>query len=492
MATAIIAAYIAKAFVTLWKQRIALVRSFQESLSEAGMGRFITHYGRTEAVKADQEELMANVVNAYIIVITPCALLSAYGDEIMNTPFLDEFFSRYEAYKKWKEIKRAIGEKTIPVINWEAFLGEIINLFELPELFGKLQEIIDTLWNLSLYLYELIMALVTAQRLGPVKMVMWVNQRFRTHEFPPWLGLIPAWIWRLIHPTLDFDWTVIKSYIVLYYTYRAIRLDEELRQFVPPYIKQQAVKITVDGEQYPYQFLKTDGFLKIKIPRGKWRDKASVDTFGLTYDVSRLVFGPEILDLRAHSIYDVAYMYYDFGTTDDRIANLYFHDMGKGVLYCYATFPAWALNGNKFKIKWKTYTEKPLKARFRIYSMDGEYDRKSEEDFPIGAWPPEKGNGLLQLLWEDYYTTDPQTKTFTININPALEKVTLFFELWHTYYGMFSNFLIWFIELLTPDEKEILWKASPPAEKIVKELITYERGYGYIELKPPKEFFEGE
>ena len=278
--------FMVKAITTYWGLRIKLVRLFQERLSEIGMGRFIAHYTRSQGVKRGLERWIRGIVNAYIFVISPCALLSVYGDEIRRTPFLDDYFSQWDSYLIWKGQKDAIGEKTIPVINEANVMADVFRVYKKPELTNRLHECVGNRSKVGELVIGSIMDTVESKGYDSAKTVDYINQNVQTYDFTPYLGLLAPLFWRVVHPTLDLDWTVIKSYIVLYKTYSEHRLFQEFKELVPAFIKDQMVRVEVDDKPFQYKPLDVDGYLRVEIPRSLVERKITLNSFGLKYDVT--------------------------------------------------------------------------------------------------------------------------------------------------------------------------------------------------------------
>jgi len=109
-----------------------------------------------------------------------------------------------------------------------------------------------------------------------------------------------------------------------------------------------------------------------------------------------------------------------------------------GEAFVFFIVPASWINGKYIRWKWDgyfSYTE--ARGVADSYILDGAYDRKSDTDFPSGAGMPLKGNGNLQVLYQEntYGTWGPFARDVLVSISPALDYVTLFFHLtdgWNT------------------------------------------------------------
>ena len=281
----VVAWFTGKAFTTLWGQRMRLIRAFQEHLSALGMGRFIAHYTLDEYVKESHEDHISKVIDAYIYVITPCALLSVFGDEIRTTSYLHEYFSKWKSYQTWLTQKDRMGKGIIPVIYAPTVIADVFrtygldpNDYDLKECLARYSRTIELITNTIVSTYSIM-------KQPDVMVLYYILQNYNTIDFSPYLGLVDPKFWRLIHPTIDLDWTVIKSYIALKTTYEKIRLEENIAGLVPPFIRDQLVKVYVEDEFREYTRLDRTGRLEIRVP--KTFSKLRVDTFGLKKEILR-------------------------------------------------------------------------------------------------------------------------------------------------------------------------------------------------------------
>ena len=308
-----VAWFLSKAVTTVWGKRIQLVRCFQERLSELGMGLFVGHYEIAEHTQETLEMFMQTVISAYIFVISPCALLSVYGEEIRRTPYLDAYFSKYPSYSRWKGQKDAIGKKTIPIVNEPAFIGEVFETYHMPQLKSKAHLCLGNPAKIMELIINQIMTVFETMNMTSDQLVDYVNQKVKTYEFTPYLALIAPITWRCVHPTLDLDWTVIKSYIALLKTYRTIRLSRSTKGYVPSFIKDQIAKVTVDDAPYYFSRINEQGILRVEIPKPTEWEKVTVDTFGLKKTISR---GPLTLIATEDSFIWADYWNNNYGSWD--------------------------------------------------------------------------------------------------------------------------------------------------------------------------------
>lgn len=278
----IIAWFVAKGLTSLWGARVKLVRCFQERLSELGMGRFIMSYDWHDHPKEIMETYIETVIRAYLCIISVPSLLAVYPDEIMNTPWLDRFFIKYEDYQKWKVVKQALGERRITNMPREVTFKQIIEMYDMPELIPKIPEMLSYPAELMKTIIGAVWTTITEGNMSVDKIVDHVNQNLQTYRFPPWVGLIPAGLWRIVHPTIDLDWAVIKSYITLLKSYQKIRGILEYEGLVDPWIKGQVARILIDGKVYDYEYVDEHGIVKFRIPYGY--QPLRIDTFGMGID----------------------------------------------------------------------------------------------------------------------------------------------------------------------------------------------------------------
>lgn len=286
MVLPIIIAFLMKAITTVYGIRLKLVRTFQDYLSQISMGRFIAHYGNVEPVKAGFEEYTKLGINAYIFIITMPALLSVYGDEIRNTPFLHSYFSTYTSYNKWLNVKEAIGTKTIPVENEVAFQKEIIKLFGLDALANYFDETIGKIWKLTELIIKTIWQAVETMADSPEKVVAFINSNYDTTDFDPWLGCVPPMIWRLVHPTLDLDWTVIKTQISLVQTYAYLRSVEQEQGKILSMMQGQMMELYKGEELLSKQPIDTEGIATFEIPLSKADPILTAKTQGIQSEIN--------------------------------------------------------------------------------------------------------------------------------------------------------------------------------------------------------------
>lgn len=279
-----------KAFTTAWLYRIMLIRFIQERLAEFGMGRFVSHYGRTRSIDDALDIFLHMAINSHIRLISVPALLSTHGDEIKNTPWLDEYFNQWKSYRAWKGEREKVGVERKPPENMGKFVCDLCLKYDKPELcmpfiYGDI-----TLSEVMLLLTEAIFAQTEEMEEDPAEIVEWINQNVLTEEFDPAWGNFPKHLWYTLHPTLDIDWTVIKSYILLRGAYRAISQEDEETGFVPPYFVRQQVKTLIDEELYEKAPMDREGLLTLTLPSEalQGKEKIVLDTYGLKLEIPML------------------------------------------------------------------------------------------------------------------------------------------------------------------------------------------------------------
>jgi len=277
--------YERRAFTTLFGRRIRLIRCFQEAMSEIMMGRFIAHEGRTEWVKMRLEENVRHVINAYIYFLSLPCILSFFGKEIRESRTLDDYFMQFKVYPRWRE---AYDSGTLPqptILDWFTFFRELGYTIGYTYFLYKIGELIKYPILAQQYIYEMFPESVWKDYVNPFFVVNWVNQNLNRDDFDLGLTQIPSYLWYPIHPFVHLDWTVIKSYIQLYYAYAESRLKDEYDLLIPPYIKHMPVKIDTDIKHIGYSHIGEDGEITVKIPKKDVFEKIALDTFGLRLEI---------------------------------------------------------------------------------------------------------------------------------------------------------------------------------------------------------------
>ena len=283
----IIAWFIAKSITTVWGKRVHLVRSFQERLSELGMGRFIAHYEQRDITKGQLESFMEMLISAYLCIITVPAILSVYGKEVMETEALDGFFQKYTDYNVWRTVKEKMAEAQYIDMPKKVILETIIEQYNMPELKPRIEHFLHYPWELMRCILGSIWDVIESLGMDVGKIVDHVNQRYQTYRFAPWMGLLPPMFWRVVHPTLDLDWAVIKSYIAMLESYRLMRGYKDYAGFIDPFLTGQVVKIMYDDKVKAYEHLGEKGLVKLSIPYDDVEEKITLDTFGLKIDIPK-------------------------------------------------------------------------------------------------------------------------------------------------------------------------------------------------------------
>jgi len=288
MALATILLFVAKALTTLWSKRVQLVRNFQEMASSAGMGRFISHGEEVGHIQALFEERIAMVASAYLYVLTVPCVLSVYGKEIRETQMLDRFFNRWKSYQEWKAIEEKIGTYEYPITDYAILAKDIILSFGFTHLLAFIGTRITQLWEIMQIIIGSLSETIEKMGLDPEGIVNFVNQQAKTYEFKPYLAHLHPWVWRTIHPTLDLDWTVIKTLILLYQTYKEIRLRQEHRLDPSCWLEGQTATLMIDDKPYAISLVSPEGVVEFRVPVDVY-DKAvsiDVDSYGVKWKES--------------------------------------------------------------------------------------------------------------------------------------------------------------------------------------------------------------
>lgn len=303
--------FLAKAITTLWGKRVHLVRSFQERLSELGMGRFIAHYEQRDITKGQLESFMEMLISAYLCIISVPAILSVYGKEVMETVALDSFFQKYEDYNVWRTVKEKMAEEQYIDMPKRVILETIIEKYNMPELEPRMEDFLRHPYELMRCIIGSIWDVVESLGMDIGKIVDHVNQKYQTYRFDPWMGLLSPMFWRVVHPTLDLDWSVIKSYIAMLDSYRLIRGYKDYAGFVDPFLSGQIVKVLYDGKVKAFEHLGEEGLIKISIPYDDVEEKVTLDSFGLKIDIPKQAISIErvcaFYDPPCRTIDDIAY-----------------------------------------------------------------------------------------------------------------------------------------------------------------------------------------
>jgi len=254
-------------------------------MSEIMMGRFISHEGRTRWVKMDLEERVRYVINAYIYFLSLPCILNFFGKEIAGTSFLHDYFLQFKGYVKWYDAYKS-GQLPQPTIeSWFDFFRELGYTMGFQYVLAKIGDLVGLPILAQQFIYQQFPKQFWADYVNPFYVVDWFNQQMKRDDFDLGLTTIPSFFWYPIHPFIHLDWAVIKSYIALYKTYRDIRWEEEQPEYTPPYVRNQLVKIELDGKVWDYTTIDSEGVLKYKIPKDKVKNVITLDSFGLKLDI---------------------------------------------------------------------------------------------------------------------------------------------------------------------------------------------------------------
>jgi len=277
--------YERKAFTTVFGQRIRLVRCFQEAMSQVMMGRFISHYGRTSWVKMTYEERTKYIINAYIYFVSLPCLLSFFGEEILSNRYLDEYFSQFRGYNRYKIAVQSGGLPSPTITTWFDFVSALGYKLGFEYLLAKIGDIIGLPILMQQFIYEQMPKSFWADVVNPFYVVDWVNQNMNRDDFDLALTVVPSWLWYPLHPFVHLDWTVIKSYIQLLQAYKSLRIETEERAFVPPFIRGMKVKVKVDGVDLTELRIDDEGIVRFCVPKRIIDEKITVDATGLKFDI---------------------------------------------------------------------------------------------------------------------------------------------------------------------------------------------------------------
>jgi hypothetical protein len=153
--------------------------------------------------------------------------------------------------------------------------------------------------------------------------------------------------------------------------------------------------------------------------------------------------------------------------------------------YVFFVVPASWINGKYIRWNWNgyfSYTEARIVAD--AFIQDGEYNRKSDTDFPNQSSIPDKGNGRLQTLYQEntYGKWGPYTRDVQVNISPALPYVTLFFKMFDAWTGETVYLEIDFVEVNTGSDGSgnIISLHFLNPETITMEIINTDNDYGLL------------
>jgi len=277
--------YEKNAFQTIFGKRIRMIRFFQEAMSVIMMGRFISHYGRISWVKLSFEERVSHVINAYIYFLQLPCLISFFGKEIRENPFLDQYFSRFIGYVKWRSLYDAGNLPTPTITTMFDFFSALGYKMGFEYILGKIGDLIGYPILFQQFLYDQFPEEAWVEGANPFFVVDWVNQNLNRDDFDIALTVIPSYLWYPINPFIHLDWAVLKSYIVLWVAYRKIREQEEAVEFVPPYIKGMKLSLIVDGKKIQDLVLNDEGYASICIPKKDVEKGVRFSLMGLDLDI---------------------------------------------------------------------------------------------------------------------------------------------------------------------------------------------------------------
>lgn len=215
----LIATILAKAFTTAFQYRMKIVRTFQEKLSEIGMGLFILTNVRENELRADFLQMMEVIIKAYVKFITTPCIYSRYGEEIIKTRTLNRFFSAFSDYKLFKQYYNRTGK----TYKYEGLdpenLKKLISLSPFPSLENNIDYFILNPQELFTQISKIMHDILEIDRMSGAELAAYIDQHFNFATDPIEDYLVNPDSILLIHPTIDLDWAVIKTYITLYITY---------------------------------------------------------------------------------------------------------------------------------------------------------------------------------------------------------------------------------------------------------------------------------
>jgi len=279
--------FLARGITTAYRYRQYIIRIFQQLASELAIALFISVYHRNLRYRFWLIGWLEKLVDAYIYFIGIPCLIGSYGREICNTTFLHSYFWKFSTYQQFVEWTNrrgweyTIDKVTISIINTIIAGGPFHYLREkIGEYMENPMKLINDIG------YQL--GLKTEDKPDdPFYAIDFINQNFKAVKINPESWYAPKTVYLFIHPTLDLDWAVIKSFIALLDTYKKLHLAEELQVTIPPFIRTQRVRIYENEKLISLARLDEMGRIKHKTstPAPATVKTVTFDTYGLRKDV---------------------------------------------------------------------------------------------------------------------------------------------------------------------------------------------------------------
>ena len=223
-----ILATLTKAFTSAFRYRMQFTLFWQERMSEIGMGLFILTQARDYNIRLDFLSLMDKLIKAYIMLLNPVFLYVKFGEEIVNNKLLHRYFYQFKSYRVWLNYYKSTGKThankiiNLQVIeSWKKFLKVFADLMDIDQwLENPIQMVTD--------LFRDIQQKLEIQQIDAEKLANYILQNvLDPADNVEDLLISPNEVY-LIHPTIDIDWAVIKTYIMLYFAYaNFFEVDEE-------------------------------------------------------------------------------------------------------------------------------------------------------------------------------------------------------------------------------------------------------------------------
>jgi len=233
----------------VWRAKFSLLRLFQRLFGELSMGNWISYSGRVWEHLKFNDSWLEKIIDAHIHYMTLPMILNYAGPTIVRTPHLNEYFSKFPAYQKYRDHywRLVVGE--YGYVTRDDFLEKLRELADLPEVDDVFSKIKDGVVFIGEVLAAKVLDAGLKLGLGDRGIVLWIDRV---------LAKPLAWgIDYLTHvsnlysidPFLPLHFAIIVSQIALLQSYRAAIEKLEERGYVPAYLPRQLVLCLSDDKE---------------------------------------------------------------------------------------------------------------------------------------------------------------------------------------------------------------------------------------------------
>ncbi|MBT0160790.1 hypothetical protein G4O51_12490 [Candidatus Bathyarchaeota archaeon A05DMB-2] len=228
--------------------------------------------------------LLNRALRAYITICPATAILSVYGREIYYSTTLKEYFHNNLNCEEWLEWYHGYNFNVPWYATPQALAMWLYNCVRALIPAVQTLNIATTLTGQFTAWQEIVEELSGIEDKNTNEVVDYINSTMKAYIPTPPEGYADPAQWKQINPFIDVDWTVIKSFIVLYQAYSRLSTLDDPSAPVMPYVKGQRVDVWQDGRLTDPHYLDAEGRVAVDLPAESRALK--LDSFGLTCEIS--------------------------------------------------------------------------------------------------------------------------------------------------------------------------------------------------------------